>query len=245
MNRIEKAQKVLQALVFVRDTLKDTKKRRKVLDMSVGLCANINSTISKIHAAERNLYLLYAFFAMESSLAYAVWPKFTGRNAYPVPHKEDDPHLAYEWRQKYVGQYGADRVELLEHMIAHFEGLAKITLENLQDATEQQVFDKVAQHLLAQGKKSEEGYTSRCVYLTSSGLMCAAGCLIGDDDKARDFDTNPQGTSWPTLLARGLVPAAHFDLIAALQRVHDSYKPSNWHAALESVATKFGLEFNF
>ena len=207
------------------------------------------SAIFKLYATEQSVYPLYALFQLESGLAYAKWPKFTGRNCYPVPHKEDDPHLAYEWRQKYVGQYGADRVELLEHMIAHFEGLAKITLENLQDATEQQVFDQVATHLLTQNEKSEEGGDDfgqgRCVYLSSGGLMCAAGCLIGDDHTARAFDTNPRGSSWRALLDSGLVPKSHSDLIAALQEVHDSASPCNWRAALESVATKFGLEFNF
>ena len=45
--------------------------------------------------------------------------------------------------------------------------------------TQQQIFDKVATHLLTQGAKSMMGDT--CRYRGSNGAKCAVGCLIKDD----------------------------------------------------------------
>lgn len=55
-----------------------------------------------------------------------------------------------------------------------------ITLKTLADATEQEVFDQVANHLLTQMKKSEHTRKNpyeyvNCLYRSSDGLKCAAG----------------------------------------------------------------------
>jgi hypothetical protein len=48
--------------------------------------------------------------------------------------------------------------------------------------TDQEIFDKVAQHLLAQGRPARAGDT--CRYRAPDGSKCAIGCLIEDDQYA-------------------------------------------------------------
>lgn len=61
-----------------------------------------------------------------------------------------------------------------------------ITLATLAQATEQEVFDQVARHLLAQGVQSTmmrlDGVSTTCQYRGEGGRKCAAGALIGDDE---------------------------------------------------------------
>ena len=66
----------------------------------------------------------------------------------------------------------------------------KITLTTLAEATQQQVFDQVATHLLVDQR--EKSYTldddgdDQCAYKMEDDkgntLKCAVGCLISDDE---------------------------------------------------------------
>ena len=59
----------------------------------------------------------------------------------------------------------------------------KITLSTLSEATEQQVFDQVKNHMLTQMKKSMlESNGDPCAYRGFDGLQCAAGCLMSDEE---------------------------------------------------------------
>lgn len=93
-----------------------------------------------------------------------------------------------------------------------------ITLATLHEATEQQIFDQVAAHLLKQQAKSMISLTM-CAYRGRQGMMCAAGCLIADDEYDAEMDQH--ATSWNSLVDRKLVPAAHKNFIRGLQSVHD------------------------
>ena len=65
-----------------------------------------------------------------------------------------------------------------------------ITLKTLPQATAQDVFDHVTQHLLKQGKRSVSS-TGACQYRTEQAegvLKCAAGCLITDDEYNSKFE---------------------------------------------------------
>jgi hypothetical protein len=92
----------------------------------------------------------------------------------------------------------------------------EITLATLPQATPQQVFNHVARHLLAQASPSIDG--SVCAYLTRDGKRCAAGCLIGQDEYQASFE----GRTWWSLARDGRVPAAHMELVEALQDAHDT-----------------------
>lgn len=112
-----------------------------------------------------------------------------------------------------------------------------ITLRTLVLSTAQQVFDQVADHLLAQGEKSMlEG---KCVYNNHENLKCAAGCLIGDDE----YDDLFEGNHWFELVNSEKVPKAHDGLIRGLQTIHDQYTPCEWLRVLANFALEHDLEF--
>jgi hypothetical protein len=114
-----------------------------------------------------------------------------------------------------------------------------ITINNLSEATEQEVFNQVAKHLLDQNEKSMS--YSVCSYRGENNLMCAAGCLIPDDEYTEELE----GNGWKDLTRTFLYPSEHSELIQELQDVHDSYEVEEWKEKLFGVAEKFGLEFNF
>lgn len=111
----------------------------------------------------------------------------------------------------------------------------KITLATLPQATAQQVFDQVAEHLLRQGKAStgELG----CQYRGDNGLMCAAGCLMSDEEYKRSFEES----AWGYLVKRRGITAVHEELICRLQDVHDQCSADGWHNTLLGVAADHNL----
>lgn len=115
--------------------------------------------------------------------------------------------------------------------------MEKITLKNLHEATEQEVFDQVATHLLEQDEQSFVG--TICAYRGDDGLKCAAGCLIADDEYSREWDE--YGINWSELVNKGLVSPAHDTLVAKLQAVHDGYNQDYWKSQLAKVADYFKL----
>lgn len=113
-----------------------------------------------------------------------------------------------------------------------------ITLKTLAQATAQEVFDQVARHLLTQNAKAI-GPTG-CydyVYLTPEGLKCAAGCLIADNEYSVDFEYEV----WGSLVAQGVAPEAHEELITALQVVHDGWEVCEWPDRLRANALLLNL----
>lgn len=119
---------------------------------------------------------------------------------------------------------------------------AKITLKTLCLATEQEVFDQVARHLLSQRKRSTT--TSKagrvfCAYKSPDGLENAAGCLISDEEYSVDMEDN----DWIDLVKEGIVPKQHEELIRNLQILHDRVCVDDWQIALEELAKKRNLDF--
>ena len=111
-----------------------------------------------------------------------------------------------------------------------------ITLKTLDQATEQQVFDQVATHLLTQNKRSanEKG---ECMYRGPEGLKCAAGCLIADDEYEQVFE----GNSWRWFMVGGRVSRNCSGLINNLQSCHDLIDVNQWRESLKSIASRFKL----
>ncbi len=114
-----------------------------------------------------------------------------------------------------------------------------ITLSTLPQATAQEVFNQVVDHLLTQNQKS---YTSHggCLYRGPDNLKCAAGCLISDEEYRPEWEQN----GWDVLVEGGQVPDAHYELIRALQGVHDSCMVEDWPSFLKTLASENGLSFN-
>lgn len=115
----------------------------------------------------------------------------------------------------------------------------KITLANLAEATEQQIFDQVAVHLLKQGVRSVDT-SARCLYRGPGSLMCAAGCLIADEEYKPEFD---ELGSWGILIEHGHVPAKHECFIGMLQRLHDNKRlTESYHELLVQFAKDHRLD---
>ena len=112
-----------------------------------------------------------------------------------------------------------------------------ITLATLPQATAQEVYSQVRNHLLTQKIKSkEEG--KGCVYRGPDGLKCAAGCLISDEEYREEMERQP----WSFLVGKVLVPKVHGRLIAELQRIHDQQAATRWEYCLNKLAADFNLE---
>lgn len=114
-----------------------------------------------------------------------------------------------------------------------------ITLKTLAQATEQEVFDQVARHLLTQKVRSENE-NNLCLY-RNGDLKCAAGCLIGDDE----YDPRIEDWNWRRLVQHGTVPREHARLISQLQRVHDTVAPEYWKVKLKGLASNDNLIWRF
>jgi len=119
--------------------------------------------------------------------------------------------------------------------------------------TNQEVFDKVATHLLTQGKQSVNA-GGTCLYRGPGGTSCAVGCLIPDKVYREEMEGNdlarlPHVRGLKTALGVGarLDPNdTRFDLLYALQGAHDIL--DNWwndmqklRDALQRIAADFGL----
>lgn len=111
-----------------------------------------------------------------------------------------------------------------------------ITLATLEQATEQEVFDQVARHLLTQGYKSEtHDYDSPiqgCLYRGPNGAKCAAGILMSDDE----WKSYWEGCDWQTLIEQNEVPSSHYNFIWSLQYIHDTVSPEQWKWMLKVEA---------
>ena len=115
-----------------------------------------------------------------------------------------------------------------------------ITLATLNQATSQQVFDQVSNHLLTQMERSTNPFSSLCAY-RSGTLKCAAGCLIADNE----YSIRMEGNSWVGLRRELGVTMSHESLIVYLQRIHDSCYPSRWAIELRKLASSLNLQCNF
>ena len=105
--------------------------------------------------------------------------------------------------------------------------------------TLQETANKIARHLFTQGQQASEGGAGNCKYRTRSGLSCAVGCLIPDED----YGPAIEGASVSGLVQRypdlakilGLSSLGNdrevdirFSLLSTLQNTHDN--SSNWQS---------------
>lgn len=118
--------------------------------------------------------------------------------------------------------------------------------------TKQEIFDKVAKHLLRQRKQAMDK-NGNCQYRTDKGLRCAIGCLI----PKRLYDSSIEyAGAWVFVDKRGFIAPdveaprsvlldigksiglrlSHESLLKALQILHDTTEPEDWRVGLCSVA---------
>ena len=104
--------------------------------------------------------------------------------------------------------------------------------------TEQELFDKVSNHLLKQNKHSMDSDKS-CKYRGNGGRMCAIGVLIPDELY------HPWMDSGCTLMriTEIIDLREHYELCCRLQDIHDFDGPAEWPAELADLAEEFGLKY--
>lgn len=134
-----------------------------------------------------------------------------------------------------------------------------ITLKTLGSAPLQEVFNQAAEHLLHQRKKSQvyssESQASVCCYRSDTGLRCAVGCFIADDEYIPEIE----GFTWHYSMFPNLMAAtneqkefmARYDvtnwpkqtnvLLVKLQVIHDSSPVGSWGFDLAKLANEWGL----
>ena len=105
----------------------------------------------------------------------------------------------------------------------------------------QEIFDKVAKHLLTQNKKAanEKG---QCKYRFND-LKCAAGCLIPDSDYDKKYEDK-------TVYSFSYFENAGYSddeicFIRDLQIIHDKDPVSSWKSHLIDIAKQNKLAINF
>ncbi len=113
--------------------------------------------------------------------------------------------------------------------------------------TNQQLFNKVATHLLRQGKQALAPGGEGCRYRGDQGTKCAVGCLIKDEDY--DYAIEGQGilvNNLNGIQASSLLEFTPTDdqlnLLDKLQAIHDSAQPPEWCAFLRDFAHRHGLD---
>jgi hypothetical protein len=123
--------------------------------------------------------------------------------------------------------------------------------------TPQEIFDTVVQHLRKQGSKSlltEQQCRDlmeppgACAYRGENGKKCAAGILISDEEylpEMEGYNFNGllqeviRGKTAPPSLGQRLSP--HWDLIRALQHIHDRSEIRDWEDDFRQIALNHKL----
>ena len=115
-------------------------------------------------------------------------------------------------------------------------------MDKMNDMTPQEIFDKVVNHLRAQGAKSEMDHPTEgpiCAYRGDGGLMCAVGCLIPD----LDYDPGMEETAAPYLAIFVEWSADDRQLLEDLQQVHDRTQVEHWEDDFAAVAAQNNLTY--
>lgn len=108
--------------------------------------------------------------------------------------------------------------------------------------TDQELFDKVAKHLLKQNRCSESP-DGLCMYRGPRRAKCAAGVLIKDEFYSKDLEGSSVESSPKvrTALIKSGVRRSQLPLVTELQLLHDNDLPNNWAYALKNLASRYDL----
>lgn len=105
----------------------------------------------------------------------------------------------------------------------------------------QEIFDKVSKHLLEQNERAVEH--KDCKYRTSTGLKCAAGCLIPDNDYSPKMEkTIVVGLDF---FQESGYSSEEIQMIGILQQIHDLSEPKHWKRQLKTLAKEHELVCGF
>lgn len=111
----------------------------------------------------------------------------------------------------------------------------------------QEIFDKVAGHLLKQNEQSLD-IVGDCMYRGINGMKCAIGCLIDDEHYDETLENE-------NVFAKSVVEAVEdsvgrtlskeeLTMLDKLQTTHDEFPPGVWQTKLENLADEHLLVYN-
>lgn len=92
--------------------------KTKTPNKSNGICLNV-----QVLSCDLDIFSIRRDYFYYCVSAYRDWPKYTGDGDYPVPHHEEDPDVAFDFKPLWDRrtQYGRDRWELLDHLIVWYK----------------------------------------------------------------------------------------------------------------------------
>ena len=116
----------------------------------------------------------------------------------------------------------------------------------------QDIFDKIATHLLTQNAKAVEvvGNVEKCRYRTTDGKQCAVGCLMSKEDYDPEFEDKCVShlvyiSNWiPDICGARFVRDQGEELVQYLdffRKIHDDNPPEIWLFCLEQLAYYLNL----
>jgi hypothetical protein len=105
--------------------------------------------------------------------------------------------------------------------------------------TTQEIFDKVAAHLLTQKTRASGEFT--CMYRGKNNTKCAVGCLIPDEFYDRNLENLPARLLVQKEVMKLATPSAQ-DILYKLQVIHDIDAPTDWEHELRKVGERYALD---
>lgn len=112
--------------------------------------------------------------------------------------------------------------------------------------TPQEVFNRVVNHLRAQGEKAIDPESESCRYRAPGGKMCAVGCLIKDEHYTEKFEGQASdGTGVVVALVKSGIPNTKSmqDLLGSFQETHDHHDWVEWEDRFKEIAENFSLVY--
>ena len=112
--------------------------------------------------------------------------------------------------------------------------------------TEQEIFDRVARHLLTQGREAQDHNKINgayvCRYKTADGLMCAIGCLIPPENYSEAMEGKRVMHNEVYSRLPKLAEEVRANLLVSLQAIHDGSFPIVWKRELEGLGKRLELD---
>ena len=112
---------------------------------------------------------------------------------------------------------------------------------------DQTIFNRVAAHLLAQGRPSLSDNEGECAYRGEDDLRCAVGCLIDDAHYSEALEGYSVQHGDVVQAVKSSLGLQHLaprtaDLLGDLQLLHDLTPPEEWREGLKALARQYDLE---
>lgn len=102
----------------------------------------------------------------------------------------------------------------------------------------QKIFNKVAGHLVKQGKRAVN-FKGECVLFDAdTGMRCAYGCLV----PKKEFKNYHYDVVFDEISRAFPYYSNQRELMDCLMVCHDDIKPSRWKSRLRAIARRFSLE---